>query len=528
MKKLIFMLVAMLMVLAGCSNSDESTSTSTTSEEKSETNVVRIGWGNAGFPSPFTFSNSGPGGFLRNTFLFDTLTWKDDTGVIPWLASSWEVSKDNLEYTFKLEEDITFHDGEPLTADDVVFSYNYFKEHTFQWNSDMTKIDSAEKISDTEVKITLTEAYVPFVTEIAGILPIIPEHIWSKVDQPLEYQEDAALVGSGPYTLDSYDSATGNYKLLENENYFKGEVKVPEIQYIASENNILALQNKVIDGAMTTKYTEVQQLEQLGYDVLKSEPTGSAVRVVFNMNDEQLADKNLRQAIAYALDRASIAEKLTGTSDILVGNAGVIPLDSPWYNENVKQYDYNVEKANEMLDALGYKKNADGIRDGLNLSLTVSGTSQEGELMQSMLKEVGIELDLNTIDSATFATVMSEGNFDMTITGHIGLSGDPDFLRTWFSGNASNAWAGKAVFENEEFTNLANLQLTQANEEERGATIDAMQDILAEELPTLVLYHRPFYYVYDSSVYDNYFNTYGGIADGIPLTDNKAAYVDYK
>ena len=78
------------------------------------------------------------------------------------------------------------------------------------------------------------------------------------------------------------------------------------------------------------------------------------------------------------------------------------------------------------------------------------------------------------------------------------------------------------------FTNFANLQLTQANEEERGATIDAMQDILAEELPTLVLYHRPFYYVYDSSVYDNYFNTYGGIADGIPLTDNKAAYVDYK
>ena len=95
MKKLIFMLVAMLIVLAGCSNSDESTLTSTTSEEKSETNVVRIGWGNAGFPSPFTFSNSGPGGFLRNTFLFDTLTWKDDTGVIPWLASSWEISKDN-------------------------------------------------------------------------------------------------------------------------------------------------------------------------------------------------------------------------------------------------------------------------------------------------------------------------------------------------------------------------------------------------------------------------------------------------
>ncbi|CAH0319337.1 ABC transporter substrate-binding protein [Peribacillus simplex] len=527
MRKILFLFVAVLLIVTGCSQSNESSS-STSKSESDGKKIVRIGWQNSGFPSPFTFDTNGPGGFLRNSFLFDTLTWKDDTGVIPWLASSWKVSEDNLEYTFTLEKDVTFHDGESLTADDVVFSYNYFKENTFQWNADMTKVASAEKVSDDEVKITLAEPYVPFISEIAGKLPIIPEHIWSDVEQPLEYQEDEALIGSGPFTLDSYDSATGNYKFAKNENYFKGDVTVDEVQYLATENRMLSLQNKEIDGGMTFNYTEVQQLKELGYDVLKSEPTGSAVRIVFNLENEQLSDKNLRQAIAYALNRTSIAEKLTGNSEVMVGSAGVIPPDSTWYKEDVKQYDYNVEQANAILDKLGYEKNDADVREDLDLSVLVSSTSQEAELMKSMLADVGIELDIQTVDSATFSTAMAEGKYDMTITGHIGLSGDPDFLRLWFSGQASNSLAGKGVFDNEEFQELASLQLKQGKEAERKATVDEMQDTLAEELPTLVLYHRPFYYVYDSSVFAGWFNTYGGIADGIPLTDNKAVFVDYK
>jgi peptide/nickel transport system substrate-binding protein len=179
-----------------------------------------------------------------------------------------------------------------------------------------------------------------------------------------------------------------------------------------------------------------------------------------------------------------------------------------------------------MLDSLGYEKNKNGVREELNLKLLVSSNPQEAELMKSMLEDVGVKLQIQTVDTATFTTAMSEGKYDMALTGHIGLSGDPDFLRLWFSGQASNAYAGNAVFDNKEFNNLASKQLSEDGEE-RKETIYSMQDILAEELPTLVIYHRPFYFVYDASVFDGWFNTHGGISDGIPLTDNKAAFVDY-
>lgn len=525
MKKLLGILCLLFaLVLAGCSNG--SGSTKETSVSKDGKKIVKIAWQDSGFISPFTFTTSGPGGYLRNSFLFDTLTWKDEKGVIPWLATDWTVSDDQLTYTFKLEDNVKFHDGKPLTADDVVFSYTYFKKHVFPWNADMTKIKSAEKVSDTEVKIHLNEPFSPFITEIAGILPIIPKHIWEDVKNPVDYQEDKALVGSGPFVLKDYDKAAGNYRFVKNDKYFKGKVNVDEVHYLAVENNILSLQNNEISAGMTFNYKEVEQMKRQGFDVIKADPTGSAVRVLFNLDHPQLNDKRLRQAIAYALNRAQMSEKLTGSDQPMVGNAGVVPLDSPWYNKDVKQYDYSKEKANALLDELGYSKNKKGIRDGLKLRVLVSSTSQEAELMKVMLAKVGIDLTIQTVDAAAFSTAMSEGKYDMAITGHIGLSGDPDFLRLWFSGQASNAYAGKSVFNNKEFKKLADLQLTQTDEADRKETIGQMQDILAEELPTLVLYHRPFYFIYKASDFDGWFNTYGGISDGIPLWDNKAAFID--
>lgn len=524
MKRIAVLLFSFLILLAGCSD-NRSVSSSETNEDL-DNKVVKIAWGDSGFPSPFTFTSNGPGGYLRSSFIFDSLTWKDETGVIPWLASSWEVSDDRLTYTFKLEDKVKFHDGESLTADDVVFTYNYFKKHAFQWNADISKVASVKKLTDSQVAITLNEEYSPFITEIAGILPILPEHIWSKVDNPIEYTEKEALIGTGPYTLNNYNSSTGNYRYLANKDYFKGDVSVPEVQYLNVENKMLSLQKGEISGGMTFNYTEVKQMEKQGYKALQSDPTGSAVRIVFNLENEQLNDKRLRQAIAYALNRGEIAEKVLGNPETLIGSGGVIPPDSEWANNKVKQYDYDLSRANKILDDLGYEKNKNGVREKLSLSVLVSSTPQEAELMKSMLSDVGIQLDIQTVDTATFTTAMSEGKYDMAITGHIGLSGDPDFLRLWFSGQASNAYAGNAVFNHDEFSDLASLQLSQEGNE-RKKTVNAMQDILADELPTLVIYHRPFYFVYDATVFDGWFNTAGGISDGIPLTDNKAAFIDY-
>ncbi|GFH42123.1 DNA-binding protein [Lactococcus hodotermopsidis] len=512
-------------VLVACSGKKSADSNQSSIPATGAEKIVKIGWQDSGFLSPFTFTKAGPGGYLRNSFIFDALTWKDETGVIPWLASDWEISEDELIYTFTIVDNANFSNGEALTASDVAFSYDYFKKYGYQWSADMSKIEKTEVIDKTHVKITLTEKFVPFISEIAGILPIIPESIWKDVTDPKHYLKADALIGSGPFVLKKYDEAAGNYQFEKNSNYFKGNVTVAGVQYLAVQDRMLSLTNKEIDGGMTFSHAQKVEMEKQGFTALASEPTGSAVRIVFNLNKKQFASKELRQGIAYALDRAEISKKVLGSDQPMVGSAGVIPPDSDWYNENVKQYAYDTKKAEEIFTSLGYEK-VDGHYQELNLKLISSGESKEALIMKDMLAKVGVTLEVQALDAAAFNQALADNDYDMAITGHIGYSGDPDFLRLWFSGQAYNTFAGTAVFENKVYQELATLQMSQSDEKARHETVNKMQDILAEELPTLLLYHRPFYFMYDATVFDGWFNTANGISDGIPLTDNKLAFVD--
>ncbi|MEC0225761.1 ABC transporter substrate-binding protein [Paenibacillus alba] len=527
------------LLLAGCSGGNNANSTNESQPKSTQTaaplattvptvDMLKIAGSNNGYPSPFAFSSSGPFGYLRNSFIFDTLTWKDDKGVIPWLAKSWETSKDGLTYTFKLEENVKWHDGQAFTAEDVVFSYNYYKTYPYNWNGDISQIKSVEKVNDLTVAFHLNNTYAPFLSDLVGIVPIIPKHIWEKVTKPVEFRDAAALIGTGPYKLKKYDSASGQYLYEANDNFFKGQVLVKEIAYVSAANKLLALQNGEIDQAYTTSYADVQSAEKAGLKTIKSDPTGSVVRISFNMDHPKLGDKRLRQAIAYALNREEISAKVTGGTP-MVGNAGVVPTDSPWYNKNVKQYAYDPAQAEKILDELGYKKNANGVREDLKLNLMTSSAMPDATMMKEMLKKVGIELNLVQLDSAAFTVALGENKYDIALTGHIGASGDPDYLRLWFSGKAANTFSsrGKSL-KLDEFHKLADKQMQEVNDAKRHEIVNQMQDILAEELPTLVLYHRPFYEIHKAATFDRWKNTYGGIADGMPLWENKVFLVNVK
>lgn len=535
-------MASLLAILTGCTSGKQegaapssspvpapATPAASTSAPAAKTvDLLKIAGGNSGYPSPFAFSSSGPFGYLRNSFIFDTLTWKDDKGVIPWLGKSWEVSSDGLIYTFKLEENVKWHDDQPFTADDVVFSFNYYKTYPFNWNGDIGQIKSVEKVNDLTVKFTLNHKYAPFLSDLVGIVPIIPKHVWEKVTKPVEYRDPAALIGTGPYKLTKYDSASGQYLYTANDTFFKGQVLVKEIAYVTASNKMLALQTGEIDETYSASYADVQTAEKAGLKTIKSEPTGSVVRISFNLEHPQLGDKRLRQALAYALNREEISAKVTGGKP-MVGSAGVVPTDSPWYNAKVKQYGYDIAQAEKMLDELGYKKNASGVREDLKLKLMTSSAMPDATMMKEMLKKVGIELTLVQLDTAAFTTALGENKYDIAITGHVGASGDPDYLRLWFSGKAANAYSsrGKSL-KLDEFHKLADQQMQELDETKRHGIVNQMQDILAEELPTLVLYHRPFYEIHKADKFDGWKNTYGGIADGMPLWENKAFLINAK
>jgi ABC-type transport system substrate-binding protein len=145
--------------------------------------VVRFAWEDVGAPTPFRVSTAGPGGVVMLSLLYDTLTWKDERGIIPWLARSWEVSPDGRDYTFTLAPGVTWHDGEKLDATDVAFSFAYYAEHPFSWTA-TSAVESATALAVDRIQVRLRRPYAPFLEEIAGSVPILPEHIWSRVEAP--------------------------------------------------------------------------------------------------------------------------------------------------------------------------------------------------------------------------------------------------------------------------------------------------------------------------------------------------------
>ena len=185
-------------------------SSSVNAEEKVAVYTIGDPTGDWGFPSPYGHYSRGPG-YVRMSLIFDTLVWKDQSGLVPALAESWQM-EGNDAYVFNLRKNATWNDGEKFTAKDVVFTFDYIKEHPYQWvNSKPVK--KAEALDDYTVKITLNSTYAPFLEMIAGTLPILPEHIYKGVEDPAKLQDDKARVGTGPYKLADYGQGSGNLPL---------------------------------------------------------------------------------------------------------------------------------------------------------------------------------------------------------------------------------------------------------------------------------------------------------------------------
>jgi peptide/nickel transport system substrate-binding protein len=144
--------------------------------------------------------------------------------------------------------------------------------------------------------------------------------------------------------------------------------------------------------------------------------------------------------------------------------------------------------------------------------------------MTPMLAAVGIDLAVRTADPKTRSQLLREGAFQIGLLTHIGVGGDPDFLRRWYSGEEANDFAQGSVFHDASFNALAAQQAATSDASARAALVGQMQARLADELPTIPLYYRRFYWVYDATRLTP-MNTWGGLLDGVPLVTNKLAFL---
>lgn len=536
----IFLLLVLSLGLVSCKSNDledpndgqEVVTDDLEQVEEEEEKVIRMDLSDVGYPSVYTVSSKGQG-YVALQLIFDTLIWKDENGEIPYLCESYEVSDDNKVYTFYLREGVKFSDGVEFTAKDVKFTFDYTKEHPYHYAS-TSMVKESRIIDDYTVEIELDEVNVPFISNVAGSLPILPEHIWKDVDEPETFTDPEAVIATGPFKLENYDSASGVYVFTKNPDYFYGDVVADKLIISSYENPREALVAGDLDVSATMGYKNAKSFENDDKFKFIEGPGLWVSRIYFNFDEPALASKEVRQAIHHALDLEEILDNVMGGAGS-VGSAGHIQPDTPWYNPDVAQYPYDVDKAKELLAQAGAQdSDKDGILefDGKAMkyeALFNERDVQYAELVASYLKEVGIELEIKTYDDNTVKTLIGEGNFTLAVNGHGSFGGDPVLLARFAadsSGTPKVTAQGGKNWYNEEYNEILDQSLMELDQEKRFELVGQLQELIAEELPTITVFYRSNATAYNPEVHDGYYYTPDGIGVAIPFAYNKLCFVN--
>lgn len=424
---------------------------------------------------------------------------------IPDLATEWSTSADGLEWTFKLRQDVKFHDGKPLTAEDVAYTYNAIKTpgYTGPRGSTFKSLSKVEVVDPYTVKFILSEPFTPLLTSLT--YGILPKHLYA--DKPVAEMKDNPAnrkpIGTGPWKFGEW--VTGQYIALDrNDDYYGEGPYIPHLrlkfvqdsnvmvtQLEAGELDILGLpakdKKRIVEGFS-------DKLNFHNYQALNFTFMG------FNYEHPLLADKAVRHAIAYAIDREQII------SDILEGEAVIMDAPMPpasWaYEPNVPKLRYNTQKAMETLEKAGYKKGPDGIyaKDGKRLSFTLSVQSGSPTIesialfAQKNLKDVGIELKPDFIEWSVFLEKhIFPSNFEMLIVGY-SMGVDPDQYSMFHSSqgekvNGRIRGFNMGNFKNPTIDKLLEDGRKESDKQKRKAIYSEYQKLMADEIPWLILYN---------------------------------------
>lgn len=458
-----------------------------------------------GVPNPYLHESRGPGQ-AKMRLVYASLLEKDENGDVPWLAASWNI--DGNDYTFTLFEGAQFHDGTPLTTEDVAFSLDYFQEHPPVTNplgaGDSYLVDHYTVKDDRTITITVKSPNADTLANL-GSFVIIPKHIWETVDDPNTYTGDGYLIGSGAYRCTAYEGGTGSYEFTAFENWCNGQPAAERILFVPVSDELLAFENGEVDIAsmpadLADRYTNdpsiglVDKANDMGYKLL----------INFDKCPDFL-DLDLRKSLYAALDRQSIVDNVfrgAGT----VGSAGYVPPGSLFYNEKVVQYDYDPEAAKAALEGKSFQ---------VSLLIADSGDDVSiGEIVRNNLEAAGVQVEVTAYDSATRDSMINSGDYEFAIVGNGGWGNNPPtYMRTIFSDISKNQGGnphsmGPIGYSNEEITKLAEEQLNEVDFEKRRQMFMDLELLVSQEIPLLVLANESTYSMYHKDYYDGWMKTY--------------------
>lgn len=437
------------------------------------------------------------------------LRYDDDWTPRPYLAKKWEVSPDGLHVTLHLQENATFHDGHPITSEDVAFSVDVIKEfHPFK--SMFAPVASVDTPDAHTAVLNLSHPHPALMLAMSGqLMSIIPKHIYGDGQDPKNHpRNNEDVVGSGPFRLVEFKP--GEHIILERyDGYW--EEGLPYLDKIVirimrdSASRSIALENGEVHlSTFENEPTVILRLGKAKGINVTSEGYGGIGPIdwlAMNTTKGPLANIKVRQAIAYAIDRDFILKAIMrGTA--VSALTGVHP-DSPLYNADVNPYDLDIDKANALLDEAGFPVK-DGKRFDLALQLVpFPGYKPQSEYIKQALSKVGINVSLKAVpDFPSWAKIMGEMNFEMSLDSVYNW-GDPviGVNRTYMSSNiAKGVWSNTQGYSNARVDELLDMAAKENNPEKRRALYREFQEIVNEEVPIYFLNSVPMHTIYSDRV----------------------------
>ncbi|TET26878.1 MAG: peptide ABC transporter substrate-binding protein [Dehalococcoidia bacterium] len=449
-----------------------------------------------------------------------------DYEVLPMLATSWE-TEDGITWTFYLREDAVFHDGVPVTAEDVAFTIENLPNADPAWafTDIITEPGSVKVIDDYTVEFTLEQS-IGTRWPAAYWAPILPKHIWEPyTDDMLSFSNDEAI-GSGPYKLKEFKAA--QYVWFEaNEDYWGGRPYLDEVvfrTYGSEDAQYMALKSGEADmigylGCSAVAAEDFIGLEDM--EVIVSPGIGLQW-LSFNLyKDTPLQDLEVRKAIMYGIDRDRVIE-MAFLGYAQTADSFIYP-EVAEHNPNLPQYAYDVDLANEILDNAGYlDSDGDGMRDDLTFELLApsdwTDELKAATLIKEQLAEIGIDISLTVLDLDTYYEYIytpEEEEYEIAIaTEEPGPHGEWmwEFCRSYEAGG--EGW-NTAYWANPDFDEALDAMLAEVDVEQRTAYLYEMQMLMAEDLPYGVLYRPDLINPVRTDEFEGYVETMGGISTWI-------------
>ncbi|TVQ40059.1 MAG: ABC transporter substrate-binding protein [Geminicoccaceae bacterium] len=287
-----------------------------------------------------------------------------DVEPVPWAAASVE-AVDEVTIDVTLREGMTFHDGEPVTAADIAFTFDYYLGADYSYfNAYLAPVDRVEQTSELGVRFHLKEPSAPFATISLSQIPILPKHIWETIEDPGQLApQDVPTIGSGPFRFARYDR--GEFKSLETfrDHFHSDEIAIDAVEFVIfadAEGVFTGMQTGQVD--MTAWRMEPGQiaLAEANPDLtVISVPDFGYFHMTFNLRRPPLDDRAVRRALAMASDRERMVNVLLdGRGE--VGTSVIAPVNTFWHNPFVERFDYDLDAARAELEAAGYSWDAQG------------------------------------------------------------------------------------------------------------------------------------------------------------------------